>query len=315
MRHSDMFRAVGIHPSPDGLWRGCWRYGPDDGRPLVSVEVVVSDADTRGPVTDATSRWRADVPPSANSTRALAFESGDARDVAALAVAVENDLHWGRYDRPLDRPGPRRGFDKGTMFVHNPFADENGEWRGRVADGVKALADPSSGYRGYRAWRDFYTSVVGAAWDRDVRTGLGLLEPLLADPDAVSPGGLSARHEGGALQAIARIDKERAARLVGAMVREALAASDEVAAGFADGSFPPDVSSFSDLHDHCDANMLASGGAAFDDPALGIGVGVEDWSEAYCGAVNFVQFSVERGIRDGSLLARAGIGPADAPRP
>jgi hypothetical protein len=117
--------------------------------------LVVSQA---GRVPDgATTRFVAMSPPSAPGQMALLFESADARDIMAFALAVENSMaaRTGHHGRIPDEDR----FSAGGRATHNPFADsERGDWiHDPAASSPVAihLRNPAGTYgEAYLKWRD-----------------------------------------------------------------------------------------------------------------------------------------------------------------
>lgn len=78
------------------------------------------------------------------------------------------------------------------------------------------------------------------------------------------------------------------------------AAKDEVKEDVRSGRVPADVRSFSELHDHVDANGY---GGAFDWPCLPSEDRDEDYLTAFCDFWNGVQDAVHEWIASGAMLA------------
>jgi hypothetical protein len=75
------------------------------------------------------------------------------------------------------------------------------------------------------------------------------------------------------------------------------------------GEMPTTVASFSQLHDYMDANMLAGSDVMDNVERLKIGQGVEDASEAFCGAANAVSASINGWLKDQPLTKVVGRTP------
>jgi len=98
-----------------------------------SDRVLVRDAATLGPVTDATTRFLAFSPkyPGPHGFD-LVFESEDVRDIVAFGVAAVNSCSFDTHGIQVDED---RGFVHEETFIHNPFADDQyGDWEGQPVE-------------------------------------------------------------------------------------------------------------------------------------------------------------------------------------
>jgi hypothetical protein len=139
-----------------------------------SDRVMVSDAETGGPVTDATTKFLAFSPkyPGPHGFD-LIFRSDDVRDMVAFGVAATNSCQYDTHGIQVDC---ERGFVYRDTFIHNPFADDQyGDWLGKPVkfaggEGGEAyeIKHPAK-----REWADLYVAWRDAYCDR-------LLDPVAA---------------------------------------------------------------------------------------------------------------------------------------
>lgn len=113
----------------------------------------------------------------------------------------------------------------------------------------------------------------------------------------------------GVVQVIAVLQRAATVKLIEMVFSEADRQINEVKDMARQGEIPLDVTTFSELHDLCDANMIGCGGdeECFSEHAL-VGVGTIDLSEAWCGVINCGHNAV------GAMLAAGGLLSLTPPR-
>ena len=132
------------------------------------------------------------------------------------------------------------------------------------------------------------------------------VDHLVSIPAGVSPGIETVRVGGADLlpQGIASgLDAPKATMLAAFVLAQADRTLGDTREAVADGSVPHDVASFSEVHDHIDANELPAGQLGVFEPHLFVGRGVGDLEEAWCGVLNCAMSGTDAAIRRGGLAA------------